>query len=221
MAKTRAQMGNDAIEGGFLAAASGWITRNARLAGAVGVGLLLVGGLVWLWRVSAVRTETRASQELAEAQRVFASGNLPLAESDLRRLVERFGGTKAGAHARLLLAQVLLQSGKREEAISLLRQRGVPEPFRAGYHSTLAAALEDAGRPSEAATEYLEAARYALSDTEADAFRGDAARALVAAGDTAGARGIWAELAAKDWSPIAGEARLRLGELTAKPVSGS
>jgi predicted Zn-dependent protease len=204
--------------GDLLARARRWLSGRTRLLGFVGIGLLVLGGVAWLWRVSALRTETRASQDLYEAQRVFASGNLGLAQSDLRRLVERYKGTKAAAHARILLAEVLLQSGKAEEAIALLRQEDPPEPFRAAHHSVLAAAFEQIGKPAEAAAEYLEAAKYALSETEADAFRADAARRFASAGDSSAARRIWAELAEKESSPVAGEARLRLGELNAKPA---
>ena len=52
-----------------------------------------------------------------------------------------------------------------------------------------------------------------------DGYRADAARALASAGKAAEAAKIWEELAKDPTSFYAAEARVRIGELTAKPAA--
>jgi thioredoxin-like negative regulator of GroEL len=49
-------------------------------------------------------------------------------------------------------------------------------------------------------------------------YKAAAARDYMAAGKTEEAKAIWTELAKDDTKPEAAEARVRLGEITAKPV---
>ena len=81
-----------------------------------------------------------------------------------------------------------------------------------------AAGLEQAGKAAEAAPEYEKASESAPTPLSRAAYRSDAARAYLAAGNRDAARRIWESVAADDSSPLAGEARVRIGELNAKPI---
>jgi predicted negative regulator of RcsB-dependent stress response len=196
-----------------------WIRANARLVGIVGVALVAAVAIGWLARWSGRNKEAAAGRALGEAQRAFASGNMALAQSDLARVVQRYGGTTSGLQARLLLAQAHFAQGKTDEGLKVLNDAGNPEPFEASFHAVRAAGLEQAGKPAEAAREYLQASEKALGAPEKADFKAEAARTYAAAGNRAEAQRLWQELASDETNPMAGEAALRLGELAAKSAS--
>jgi len=69
------------------------------------------------------------------------------------------------------------------------------------------------------AKEYEKAADLTDRDLERANQKARAARAYSTAGDTAKSRTIWAELASSSKNPsVAAEAKVRLGELSAKPA---
>jgi predicted negative regulator of RcsB-dependent stress response len=173
-----------------------------------------------MWRRSDAIKEQRAEQSLVAAARSFQSGNMPLAQSDLEKLVARYGSTSAGSQARLLLAQILYDQGKVDSGLKVLEDvgSGPGGAFQASVHGLRAAGLEQSGKNAEAGAEYERAAGAARGDVERDSYRADAARAFTAAGDTAKAVSIWQALAANEESPVSAEAKLRIGELTAKPA---
>ena len=82
----------------------------------------------------------------------------------------------------------------------------------------MAAGYEGLSRPADAAKAYDEAASSALAG-QRDELRASAARAYQSAGNVEAARKIWTELGDKESSVLADEARVRLGELNAKPAS--
>jgi predicted negative regulator of RcsB-dependent stress response len=156
---------------------------------------------------------------LAAAQSVVQSGNAALAQSDLQALLRRYGGTTASIQARLLLAQVHFGAGKVDEGLKELDAIGSPGPFAASVHSLRGAGLEQGGKPAEAAAEYEKAASSAPTDLGKAAYQSDAARAYLAAGKADEAKRIWEAMAADDTNPLAGEAKVRLGEIKVKPIS--
>jgi hypothetical protein len=81
-----------------------------------------------------------------------------------------------------------------------------------------AAGLEQSGKPAEAAAEYERAASAASTDLGKASYQSDAARAYLAAGNADAAKRIWEAMAADDTNPLAGEARVRLGEIKVKPI---
>ncbi|MGQ0639435.1 MAG: tetratricopeptide repeat protein [Gemmatimonadaceae bacterium] len=200
-----------------------WIRSHSRLAAYVGVAILAVVVGAYMWRRSDAIKQERAGQALTSAARTFASGNLPLAQSDLEKLVARYGSTTAGAQARLLLAQILFDQNKVDSGLKTLQGvgGGPGGAFAASVHGLRAAGLEQSSQNAEAAAEYERAAEAARGDIERDSYRADAARAYTAAGDTTEALAIWRALSANEQSPVSGEAKLRIGELTAKPAAKS
>jgi len=198
-----------------------WVRSHARLATYAAVAIVAVAIGAYMWRRSDAIKQERGQQALMSAARTFASGNLPLAQSDLEKLVARYGSTTAGAQARLLLAQILFDQNKVDSGLKVLETvgSGPGGAFAASVHGLRAVGLEQSSKNAEAAAEFERAAEAARGDIERDSYRADAARAYAAAGDTAKALAIWQGLAADEQSAASGEAKLRIGELTAKPVS--
>ncbi len=196
-----------------------WARANANKLAIGGiVGAVLLTGVL-LWRASAEKKEINASVALARAEGVVRSGNAALATSDLQSFLQRYGGTKAAIPGRLLLAKVQFEQGKYDEGLATLSDVGNPGPFAASYHAMKAAGLEQAGKPAEAAVEYEAAAASARSDNARAQHNADAARAYLSAGNVDAAKRLWSAMAADDANPMAGEARVRLGEINARQPS--
>lgn len=195
-----------------------WARANSSKLSIGGIVVLAVAAVGLLWRASADKKETRASQAVASAQAVVQSGNAALAQSDLQALLRRYGGTKAATQARLLLAQVHFSQGKVDDGLRVLNEIKSPGLYAASVHALRAAGFEQAGKPGEAAPEYEKASTEATTPLAKAAYRSDAARAYLAAGNRDAAKRIWEAMAGDDSSPLAGEARVRIGELNAKPI---
>jgi predicted negative regulator of RcsB-dependent stress response len=121
----------------------------------------------------------------------------------------------------MLLAQILYGEGKYDDGIRRLQGVqgwGAAGRFAAAIEELLAAGYLDSKRYDEAATHFLEAAEQAAFRADRAAYRADAARAYQLAGRTAEARKIWVEQAADPESPAMSEARVRLGEIDARPA---
>jgi predicted negative regulator of RcsB-dependent stress response len=197
-----------------------WAKKHSR---DVGIGVIIavaIAGGAYLWRASSERKEANAGRSLSEAQQSFTSGNLPLATSDLQKVIQRYDGTMSAKQARLLLAQALYQQDKVADGLKALDGIGSPGPLAASVHAVRASGLEQSGKPAEAAAEFLQASQAALSEIDKASYRADAARSYLAAGKKDEAVKIWKELATDETSPISAEAKLRLGELTAQPAKG-
>jgi predicted negative regulator of RcsB-dependent stress response len=195
-----------------------WARANSSKISMGGIVVVAIAAVGLLWRASADKKEVRASQALAAAQNVVQSGNAALAQSDLQALLRRYGGTTAAIQARMLLAQVHFGQGKIEDGLRELDAVDSPGPFAASVHGLRAAGLEQAGKPAEAAAEYERAASAANTTVGKASYQSDAARAYLAAGNADAARRLWEAMAADDANPLAGEARVRLGEISVKPI---
>ena len=182
------------------------------------LGAALVAGGVAVFNRSKATNAARADQALFEVQRSLGSGNAALATADLRKLVTRYDGTPSAVQGSMLLAQLLYDQGKADEGLKLLRDlqgERAARDYRAPIASLIAAGLEQQGKPAEAAREYERAAEQARFEVDRSNYRADAARAYMMAGNKDAARRIWSELSAQPAGPVAAEARVRLGELTA------
>jgi predicted negative regulator of RcsB-dependent stress response len=182
------------------------------------LGAALVAGGVAVYNRSKATNAARADQALFEVQRSLGSGNAALATADLRKLVTRYDGTPSAVQGSMLLAQLLYDQGKADEGLKLLRDlqgERAARDYRAPIASLIAAGLEQQGKPAEAAREYERAAEQARFEVDRSNYRADAARAYMMAGNKDAARRIWSELSAQPAGPVAAEARVRLGELTA------
>jgi hypothetical protein len=81
----------------------------------------------------------------------------------------------------------------------------------------IAGGLEQLKKFREAAAEYEAAAKAARFDSDRQRYLALAATAYATAGDTAKSKQMWTDLGKDSKGTVAGEARVRLGELEAKP----
>jgi predicted negative regulator of RcsB-dependent stress response len=177
--------------------------------------VLVAGG--WFYNRSRELKSERAEKAYFEAQRSVVSGNLPLAESDLRKMVARYEGTPAAAEGKLALAQVLYEQNKFQAGIDALKGETKAGDFTSSVHALMAGGYEQLKKFKEAGGEYEEAAKAARFDPDRERYQALAANAYLAGGDSAKAKEIWTVLGADSKGTVAGEARVRLGELTAVP----
>jgi Flp pilus assembly protein TadD len=85
--------------------------------------------------------------------------------------------------ARGLLAENLVQQGRKEEAVALLREGLRDTPRSPLLHREMGSVLERSGRPDEAAAAYRDYARLAPNAPDAKELRERAARLAAAAGE--------------------------------------
>ena len=180
----------------------------------------LAGGFA-LYERSQRNKDQAAETALLDAQRSMLSGNLPLAQSDLQKVVTRFDGTSAADRATIALAQVLFEQKKYAEGIAKLTPLADSRTEGASAQGLIATGYEEQGKYKEAAEHFMKAADASAFDADKANFKASAARAYMRAGDGAAAKKLWTELAADPNGPAAGEARVRLGELSAAPVAKS
>lgn len=194
-----------------------WIKSHKRGTAYIGVAVALAAGLYGWSLLSAKTAELSAGRQLEQGRLALDSKNYPLAASVLSQVVENYAGTHAAEEGSILLAQARLAQGQTQQAIAVL-ERFAPKAgkyFAAQAYGLLGAAYENALRPKDAAVAYQTAAGAALYPFLRAQFLADGGRAWLAAGDTAKAVAAYRTVAEKlDSTSSAGEARVRLGELT-------
>jgi hypothetical protein len=185
------------------------------------IGALVIavaaGGL-WLAGRSAQIKERRGTEALLLAEAAYASGGPAAAQADLQKVYTRYAGTAAGTQAALLSAQWYFEAGQADSGLTAVKAAVGKAPTfqRAGLLAMQAAGKSLKGDHAAAAQDLEAAAAAASLASDRDGYRMAAARAYVAAGDSAAAERIYAEIARAEDSAFAGEARLRLGEIKAK-----
>lgn len=197
----------------------GWIQARQKPLGII-VGVILLA-LVVLWYLgeSGRRKEQQAAEALDQARATMETGNFPEASTQFQRVIEVYSGTDAAYEAVLNLNQVRMLSGQSQLAIEDLQRFIASKPpgrFEAAAQSHIGMALENTGKPAEAAAAYLAAARVAEEPyVQADALL-SAARAYRASGSQDAARQTLEDLIRRypAESPAVVEAKIRLAELT-------
>ena len=197
-----------------------WVSSRSRPL-MIGAAVVLVGvAAVAFSRSSAQRKNARAEAALMTGQSAFYSGNTAQAKTDLGSVISRYAGTASSSQAAMLLAQIHYSEGKYDEGIKLLTDaaKSAPGPFRAGLAEMIGSGYADSKRFAEAAEQYTKASELAEFATEKDIHLAEAARVLLASGKDAEARKIWERLASNPESVVQNEAKVRLGEIDARPV---
>jgi len=197
---------------------SGWLSSKRNRLIAVGGAVAVVGLISALVILSGQRKEAFASRALDQARGVAESGNLPLAASELQKVITTYGGTRGAQEAVITLNQVRLVNGQYELAAVGLQEflkSGAAPQYRAPAYGLLGRALENANRPAEAAEAYSNASGAASTDYVRAEMLLDAGRAYRNAGQAdkalASYRKVTTDL--KD-TPFKTEAEVRLAELT-------
>jgi hypothetical protein len=165
------------------------------------------------------RRADAAEVALNRARQSYGQGNLPLAQTDLRRVITRFGGSAAGSQATMLLAQTFYEQAKPDSGLKVLNDGKASDSDAAAFEALKGAGLEQKKEYAAAAERYRAAAGLADAKIAKDRYMADAARALTSANNKAEAAKIWSTLATDNMSTFAAEARVRLGELVAAPAT--
>lgn len=195
-----------------------WYRDRIRLALAAGIAVVVFALLAWFWTTSNRRKEEFAQRSLNQARAAAEAGNLPLASSELQRVIQTYGGTDAATEAVLTLNQVRMVNGQSELAAVGLQdflKTNPDEKYLAPANGLLGAALEDAGRFADAGAAFRRASETATLEYLKARYLIDAGRAYRAAGLNSEAAAAYRTVAEKyPNSSVVTEARVRLAELT-------
>src|SRR2546425_2388297 len=194
-----------------------WVRAHRQLASWAGT-IVVIAAALFLWTLSTKRrAEEIASRNLAGARFAFDNQNLPLAASELAKVIAEYSGTNAAQEGRLLLANVRLLQGQPQQAVAVLKDYapGAGRAFHAQAYSLLGSAFENMGRTREAADAYEQGSAAARLDFLKAQLLADAGRAWTSAADTAKAIAAYRRVVDEFPKEAAGtEAKVRLAELT-------
>ena len=195
-----------------------WVRAHQKLVlGIAGVVVVLALG-TWVVMETGQRRQLRAAEALDQARNIAESGNLPLAASELQKIIETFSGTDAATEAVVTLNQVRMVNGQSELAVVSLQEYLKTNPkkvYKVPAQGLLGEALENAGRPEEAGAAYLGAAEDAEVDYLKAQYLLSAARAYANAGKVEEAvKALQTIIDKYSKTTALTEARVRLAELT-------
>ena len=198
-----------------------WLMLHKREVTWAVVALAIIIVSFWFYERSQSIKAQRAEAAYFQARQSAAAGNLPLAVSDLQKVVNRYEGTSAGTQAALTLAQTLYDQQKFKDGLAVLKkvEAKAPKDFRPSIHVLEAAGYEELKDLVVAAEQYKLAAQVTRFPVDKAEYQAEAARDYMAAGKTDLAKAIWTALAKDEAGAVAAEARVRLGELEAKAVT--
>ena len=201
-----------------------WFHVNSRLVAIGAIVVIVAAGGAWYYQTAKTQKLQNADKQLLQAKQSLAPGNpnSQLAEIDLKKVADRYVDTPAGAEAGMLLAQLKLEKGDNQGAVTYLKEltgKLSSGPNAASVRSLLGDAYAQLEKHAEAAAEYEKAASLTDMPNEKAYILAKAGHAYMAAGKNPDARRIWSVLEANQNSPaLAAEARVRLGELVAGAV---
>jgi outer membrane protein assembly factor BamD (BamD/ComL family) len=195
-----------------------WYRDRQRQLLAALVVLAAIAAVGWFITASAQRKEEFAARSLNQARAAAEAGNLPLASSELQRLITTYRGTDAAHEAVITLNQVRMVNGQNELAVVGLREFLATKPpakYTAPAYGLLGVALENSKRWVEAATAYTEASNAADVPYLKASYLVDAGRAYREGGRIEdAARSYRTVLQKYSDSPSFTEAQIRLAEVT-------
>src|SRR4051794_28530910 len=154
----------------------------------IALGVLAVGAIVaWFIIASAKRKEQFAARSLNQARAAAEAGNLPLASSELQKLIQTYKGTDAAREGVITLNQVRMVNGQSELAAVGLRDFLATKPatqYAAPAYGLLGAALENAQKWADAGDAFANASRAADLEYLKARYLVDAGRAYREGGKT-------------------------------------
>ena len=136
------------------------IAIACRVAGAIAVAVIVA--VTWFIVTSGKRKEEFASRSLNQARETAEAGNLPLASSELQKLIQTYKGTDAANEAVITLNEVRLVNGQGELAAVGLRDFLATKPaakYVAPANGLLGASLENSGKWADAGDAFSRASR--------------------------------------------------------------
>jgi TolA-binding protein len=200
------------------AAATPWYRDRNRQLVVAAIAVAVVGLIAWLLMTSARRKEEFAARSLNQARAAAEAGNLPLASSELQKLIQTYKGTDAASEAVITLNQVRMVNGQSELAAVGLRDFLAAKPdakYAAPAYGLLGAALENAQKWSDAGDAFSNASKAADLPYLKARYLVDAGRAYREGGKTQQAIAVYREIIQKyPKTTSMTEAQVRLAELT-------
>ncbi len=195
-----------------------WYRDRNRLIGAAAVAVAVVALVVWFVIASGKRKEEFAARSLSQARATAEAGNLPLASSELQKLIQTYKGTDAASEATITLNQVRLVNGQGELAAVGLRDFLATKPspqYLAPANGLLGAALENSRKWSDAGDAFMQASKVADVEYLKARYLLDAGRSYTEAGKKTEAAAAYRTIVDKyPKSSSVTEAKVRLAELT-------
>ena len=195
-----------------------WYKNRSRLIIATAAIVAAIAVVAWFIVASGKRKEEFAARSLNQARTAAEAGNLPLASSELQKLISAYKGTDAADEAVITLNQVRMINGQSELAVVGLREflgGNPPEQYRTPASGLLGAALENAQKWEEAAKAYTEASNTAEVDDLKAQYLVDAGRAYRMGGKLEDAARVYRTILQKyPKSSSVTEAKVRLAEIT-------
>ena len=140
-----------------------WYKNRQRYIIAAAAVLAAMALVAWFIVASGKRKEEFAARSLNQARTAAEAGNLPLASSELQKLISAYKGTDAASEAVITLNQVRMVNGQNELAVVGLREflnGNPPEQYRTPAYGLLGAALENAKQWEEAGKAYTQACEH-------------------------------------------------------------
>ena len=165
----------------------------------IGLTIVAVILIIIFFYYNSQQTEIEANSQLGIAEIEFANGKLVNASERLIRLIDNYNGTDAADQGMFLLANILFQQQKYEDARNYFEKfvdayNGSNILLASGY-AGLAACEEDLNNYAQAAELYERAAETAPEFPESDNQYYLAALCYKKAGDIEKARSIFQQLA--------------------------
>jgi outer membrane protein assembly factor BamD (BamD/ComL family) len=195
-----------------------WYQRHQRYL-LTGIAILAALALAaWFIMASGRRKEEFAGRSLNQARVAAEAGNLPLASSELQRLISAYKGTDAASEAVITLNQVRMVNGQSELAAVGLREFLASKPdaqYVPPATGLLGAALENSRKWIEAANAYTQASNASDVEYLKAKYLVDAGRAFREGGKAEDAAKAYRTVLQKypNASSVT-EAEVRLAELT-------
>lgn len=191
--------------------------RNRQLVAGVGA-VVVIALIAWLLVSSGRRKEEFAARSLNQARAAAEAGNLPLASSELQKLIQSYKGTDAASEAVITLNQVRMVNGQSELAAVGLREflAGKPAPkYAAPAYGLLGSALENSQKWTDAGDAFSNASKAADLEYLKARYLIDAGRSYREGGKAQEAIAAYREVIQKyPKSTSFVEAQVRLAELT-------
>lgn len=194
-----------------------WFHINTRWITIGAAAVVAVAFAVWFVQRKSLNETISADKQLVVAKQSMGSGNAPLAEADLKKVLDRYGDKAAGAEAGMLLAQLRFDRGDFAGAVTTLRDlssKVSAGPNASSVRGLLGDALAQLDKPADAAVEYEKAAGLTAMPNEKSFWLAKAARSYMTAGKSPEAKKLYEGLAAQSGNEaVSTEAHVRLGEL--------
>lgn len=197
-----------------------WFHINSRAISYAAGGVLAVAFGVWFVQRTALNATINSDKMLQVAKQSLNTGNTQLAEADLKKVVVKYSEKPAGTEAAVLLAQLQIDRGDYQAAVTGLTElakKAGNEASAAGAVALLGDAYMQLDKAADAAGSYQRAAGMTPLQGQKNYYTMKAARAWLSAGNNAQARTNLERLATQAENDAAVvEARVRLGELDAR-----